>query len=642
VSAAGILGVATAASTTARSPLARSAATRAWIDGARDPSAAGGALAFMRPDGQAILYAPGTQTQFPADRVAIGGRLVAVVAGGEVRVADRATGVQRLALPAPGADAVAVADRWVAIRRRMGGRDAIQAAAVPAPPPGAVEQAASEGAGRPTLRTVARAREPQQLGRPALAGDRLVFHVTGRRTSRIDEVNLATGARRALRRGGMRRLLTNPSLSSGRLLYVETTPYHQALVLGPRIARRGRTLLRIAPAIEADRGYATPHGPHRPGARRPRRPPREGPPGTTTTLWTTALAPDAAYVTRLRARHGRTRAALLRVALRPGGRAGARWARAAFPSPAHHETTPRHAAWMCVTSARDPRRPARPAATPLHELGDRPQRVDDRVGRAEVGSVVGPSGDGQAAGAVGAGAGDVERGVADDDRLLGRDPAGAGAGDGRQLGAVLVVGAEAALAAAEVVGQAGPGELDARDRLEVAGDERQPDVGARGEHVEQLERARGDGAGEVLGVAPGVLLGGDPLEVDDPLVEALGRQAELEADRAGDLHVGAPGDLDRGRLRVPQAVHAPDGGVEGVAVVVGRAQEQRPVDVEEQEHERSGPGPAAPAVARGLGAQSAAPRPHPPARPGHRAAGPTAARHDRRRRPTRARRLPRP
>jgi hypothetical protein len=324
VSAAGILGVATAASTTARSPLARSAATRAWIDGARDPSAAGGALAFMRPDGQAILYAPGTQTQFPADRVAIGGRLVAVVAGGEVRVADRATGVQRLALPAPGADAVAVADRWVAIRRRMGGRDAIQAAAVPAPPPGAVEQAASEGAGRPTLRTVARAREPQQLGRPALAGDRLVFHVTGRRTSRIDEVNLATGARRALRRGGMRRLLTNPSLSSGRLLYVETTPYHQALVLGPRIARRGRTLLRIAPAIEADRGYATPHGPHRPGARRPRRPPREGPPGTTTTLWTTALAPDAAYVTRLRARHGRTRAALLRVALRPGGRAGAR------------------------------------------------------------------------------------------------------------------------------------------------------------------------------------------------------------------------------------------------------------------------------------------------------------------------------
>src|SRR3712207_7048167 len=56
-----------------------------------------------------------------------------------------------------------------------------------------------------------------------------------------------------------------------------------------------RSLVRIAPAISADKGYSTKHGPHR-RVRTPTRPPKEGPEGTVTTLWTTALAPDAAYV----------------------------------------------------------------------------------------------------------------------------------------------------------------------------------------------------------------------------------------------------------------------------------------------------------------------------------------------------------
>ena len=50
---------------------------------------------------------------------------------------------------------------------------------------------------------------------------------------------------------------------------------------------------------------------------------------------------------------------------------------------------------------------------------------------------------------VGARAGDVARRVADDHRLRARVAARAGAGDGGQLGAVLVVGAEAALAVLE-------------------------------------------------------------------------------------------------------------------------------------------------------------------------------------------------
>jgi hypothetical protein len=152
------------------------------------------------------------------------------------------------------------------------------------------------------------------LGRPALDGTRVVFHQATRRRSRIVQYDLATN-RRTILRTATRRQLTNPSLLGEQLLYVETTPYQQALVLGSAARGRGRTLVKIAPAIRADKGYSTAHGPHRPGIKRPRRPAREGPPGSTTTLWTTALAADAAYVTRLREKGTTTRAALLRVGL---------------------------------------------------------------------------------------------------------------------------------------------------------------------------------------------------------------------------------------------------------------------------------------------------------------------------------------
>ncbi|MDQ3741973.1 MAG: hypothetical protein M3389_13625, partial [Actinomycetota bacterium] len=143
-------------------------------------------------------------------------------------------------------------------------------------------------------------------GRPAIDGGRVVFHAAGRSLSRIVEVDAASGAVRVLKRA-RRAQLTNPSLLGGELLYVQTSPWSQSLRLGTR------TLLRIAPAIRADKGYSTKHRPHR-RVPRPRRPPKEGPAGTTTTLWTTALAADAAYVTRLHQRDGATTADVLRLA----------------------------------------------------------------------------------------------------------------------------------------------------------------------------------------------------------------------------------------------------------------------------------------------------------------------------------------
>jgi hypothetical protein len=272
-----------------------SAATKAWVDRATDPSVAGTDLAWQ--SGAAGILVVGGQWRQVGPQAAVGGRLAAWVEPGPPRrivVVDRASGalVRQIAVGDDASD-VAVSDTEVAF---------LQGTSI-------VAVRLADGA----TRTIAGG-AAGTLGRPALDGSRVVFHQATRRRSRLVQVDLATNVRTILRTA-TRRQLTNPSLLGEQLLYVETNQYQQALVLGTRAEGRGRTLLKIAPAIRADKGYTTKHGPHRPGIRRPRRPAREGPAGTTTTLWTTALAPDAAYVTRLRERGRSVRPALLRVAL---------------------------------------------------------------------------------------------------------------------------------------------------------------------------------------------------------------------------------------------------------------------------------------------------------------------------------------
>jgi hypothetical protein len=262
-----------------------SAQTVPYLAPATDPSAAGPDLAWKVPGGPGVVRTSAGETFVEADHVSIGGPFTAALAGGEVRLLDRGTGAEAGRIPAPLGDKVAVSDAWLAWREPG---DRLVARALPFGEPRVV---ATGPAG--------------SLGRPALDGNRLVFHVARRTTSRIVLVDLPTGTTATLR-SARRAALTNPSLLGEDLLYVRTTPWSQALVLGTR------AIARIAPAIAADKGYSTKHGPHR-RVRRPARPPKEGPPGTTTTLWTTALAPDAAYVTRLRQRRGTTTADLLRV-----------------------------------------------------------------------------------------------------------------------------------------------------------------------------------------------------------------------------------------------------------------------------------------------------------------------------------------
>jgi hypothetical protein len=138
-----------------------------------------------------------------------------------------------------------------------------------------------------------------ELGRPALQGGRVAFHLIGR-TSRIIVADLVSGHARTARQE-RRALLLNPSLQGGRLLYVRAVYSRQELRLGPvtrRSPRKDRKLWSTVPTGRRDAGHEPgdrhkQHGqPHRMW-KRPRR-------GVSATLWTTALGEDAAYVTRLR------------------------------------------------------------------------------------------------------------------------------------------------------------------------------------------------------------------------------------------------------------------------------------------------------------------------------------------------------
>ena len=260
---------------------------------ATDPSADAGLVAFQTPGGGGVISRPGAREPAPGPHPAVGGGRLAWVGAGTVEVRAPADPAYVVTLPAPGADSVAVAAGWVAWRAG----DALFASPLPPAVPAPVEIA----------------REPG-LGRPALAGDRLLFHVAGGTAGRIDQVALATGARTTLRRAP-RTLLLNPSASGSSLLYVRSTSARQQVRIGAlrrQAVLRDRALYGTVPTGRRDRG-------HEPGQRHRRHGhPKKLPPrpkrGVSITLWTTALTGEAAFVTRLRQDVGQpTKAAVLRI-----------------------------------------------------------------------------------------------------------------------------------------------------------------------------------------------------------------------------------------------------------------------------------------------------------------------------------------
>jgi hypothetical protein len=252
-------------------------------------------LAWHEAGSAGILVRDGREQRLRGTHPALGGGRLAMIEGPQITVRSTSGDGFERSVNAPGADAAAVSRSWLVWRAREPAGDVMYAVPL------------SGGEAREVIRAA-------ELGRPALEGSRLAFHVNVVRSGRIVLLDLETGQGGTVRKE-RRALLLNPSLHGGRLLYVRAVYSRQELRLGPptrRSPRRDRRLWSTVPTGHRDAG-------HEPGQRHlrhghPHRMWRRPRAGVSATLWTTALAADVAYVTRLRQIAGKPLVAeLLRV-----------------------------------------------------------------------------------------------------------------------------------------------------------------------------------------------------------------------------------------------------------------------------------------------------------------------------------------
>ena len=256
--------------------MARKVATNA-----ADPSVDGALLAWHETGKPGILMDGDRQARTPGTHPALGGGRLAVVAGAQIDVHSTTDDGFATSVPAPGVDHVAVSAEWVVWRAREGTGDVLYAFPL------------AGGAPIEIIRAT-------ELGRPALLGGVAAFHVNTPSQSRIVLADLASN-QTATVRAEKRALLLNPALEGRRLLYVRTTFKRQELRLGPQTRRspfRDRAIFSMVPTGRRDAGHEPGIEHHKHGQphklwKRPRA-------GVSATLWTTALAKDFAYVTRLR------------------------------------------------------------------------------------------------------------------------------------------------------------------------------------------------------------------------------------------------------------------------------------------------------------------------------------------------------
>ena len=271
--------------------------------GAVNPSVIGGAAAWDLQSGQAVLIRGATTTTLPGRYPALAPGLVAWREPDRIVVANLDTLAPTTAVPAAGADGLALSPRWLAWRIRAPAGD--QLFVLDMATPGAAGQ------------VVAGEAAPGELGRPSIAGDTLLFHVATAGGSRIDALNLLSGQRSTLR-SERRALLTNPAALGGDLVYVRSTYQRQQLRIGPltrRAVRRDRSLYSTVPTGRRDSNHEHGRARHREGPKSPQPLAPRPKPGVETTLWSTALDQTAAYVTKLVKRRGKPlEAEILRVA----------------------------------------------------------------------------------------------------------------------------------------------------------------------------------------------------------------------------------------------------------------------------------------------------------------------------------------
>jgi len=182
-----------------------------------------------------------------------------------VTVVRRSNGAVVLTETFAGVDKLAVSARWLAVRvPREGGGDRILARRLE---PGA------------TAAQFASARDPDQLGRPALAGDRLVYVRSGPGGSRLVVFELAGDPqfKTTVRKSTTHQYLS-AAAAGNRILYVDSYRCGQALRLMNASGSNDRVITKGSGPAGTD------------GCGRG---------GTPPAFWTVALSAQTAYLTKL-------------------------------------------------------------------------------------------------------------------------------------------------------------------------------------------------------------------------------------------------------------------------------------------------------------------------------------------------------
>jgi hypothetical protein len=223
---------------------------------ATDPSATVGALAYQRLTGEGILRRGGAEVGLSGSNPTIGGRYMAVLSGGSVRLLDRNSLAPVATVEAPGADAIAVSDAWLVYRAPQGGGDTLFHRQIGNPnAPGPITPLAAVGGSG-------------QISPPSLDGGNLVFGIATPSGSRIVQRIVGTRKDRALVHSG-RLLLFDPAISGRFFTYVRTDARRSRLMIRHL---RGRGPGRVLLSVRRSTGI----------------------------LWTSALAPGSAYVTAMK------------------------------------------------------------------------------------------------------------------------------------------------------------------------------------------------------------------------------------------------------------------------------------------------------------------------------------------------------
>jgi hypothetical protein len=194
-------------------------ATGTNVPHATDPAASADALLFQRLAGPAVMSRGGPEIPLPGEHPAIGGRYIATLIGDKVQLLDRSTLAPIAQVDAPGADAIAVSDAWLAYRAPLGGGDGIYIRYIGNPAaPAAPLLLASEGGA-------------SQLSPPAVDANTLLYAIATPRGSRIVQWIMGTHKQRTLVRSP-RLLLFNPAVDGKSFSYVRID------------ARRSRLMVR--------------------------------------------------------------------------------------------------------------------------------------------------------------------------------------------------------------------------------------------------------------------------------------------------------------------------------------------------------------------------------------------------------------